>query len=97
MDRAETRHARTCKYVIAERSGRWQVWRDDGDAGAFAAQADAVRFACDQARERAAAGVAGVVVVQAGVREMHCFTPPADAYAPPPRVPALRLVGGMDE
>jgi hypothetical protein len=86
------RPARSCKYVVAERLGRWRVQCDDEDAGAFASLADAVGFACDRARREATAGVLGVVVVQSEVQEMHCFTPPADAYDATPR-PGLRLVG----
>jgi hypothetical protein len=81
------------KYVVGERLGRWRVQRDDEDAGAFASLDDAVRFACGQARDQAKAGVLGVVVVQSEVQEMHCFTPPADAYDAPP-APRLRVVGG---
>jgi hypothetical protein len=86
------RPARSSKYVVAERLGRWRVQRDDEDAGAFASLDDAVRFACAQAREQAKAGVVGVVVVQSEVQEMHCFTPPAGACDARP-APRLRLVG----
>ena len=86
--------ARSSKYVIAERLGRWRVRRDDQDAGAFANLDDAVRFTCGLAREQAKDGVLGVVVVQGEVQEMHCFTPPAGAHATPPPAPKLRLVGG---
>jgi hypothetical protein len=87
------RPARSTKYVVVERLGRWRVQRDDEDTGAFASLDDAVRFACGQAREQAKAGVPGVVVVQSEVQEMHCFTPPAGAYDAPP-APKLRVVGG---
>jgi hypothetical protein len=81
------------KYVVAERLGRWRVQRDDEDAGAFSGLEEAVRFACGQAREQARTGVLGVVVVQAEVQEMHCFTPPPGAYDAA-GAPKLRLVGG---
>ena len=83
--------ARSAKYVVAERLGRWRVQRDDDDAGAFASPDDAVRFACAQAREQAAIGILGIVVVQSQVQEMHCFTPPPGAYDAA-RAPKLRLV-----
>ena len=85
--------ARSAKYVVAERLGRWHVQRDDEDAGAFARLDDAVRFACGKAREGAEAGVLGVVVVQSKVQEMHCFTPPAGAHDAAPKS-QLRVVGG---
>jgi hypothetical protein len=85
--------ARSGKYVVAERLGRWRVQRDDEDAGAFASLDDAVRFACAQAREQAKAGVVGVVVVQSEVQEMHCFTPPPGVYDAAP-ASKLRVVGG---
>ena len=90
---AAARPARSAKYIISERLGRWRVQRDDQDGGAFASLDDAVRFACAQARGEAKAGVVGVVVVQSEVQEMHCFTPPAGAYDAT-RAPKLRLVGG---
>jgi len=79
-DRPPTNPARSTKYVVAEYRSRWRVLRDDEDAGAFASLEDAVRFACAQARERARTGVLGVVLVQSDVQEMHCFTPPLNAY-----------------
>jgi hypothetical protein len=85
--------ARSSKYVVARRFGRWRVRRNDEDAGAFAGLDDAVRFACGQAREQARAGVTGVVVVQSEVQEMHCFTPPPGAHDARP-APKLRVVGG---
>ncbi|HLZ74915.1 hypothetical protein [Phenylobacterium sp.] len=90
---APAQQARSGKYVVAERLGRWRVQRDDEDAGAFASLDDAVGFACRQAREQAKAGMLGVVVVRSQVQEMHCFTPPPGAYDAP-RSPKLRLVGG---
>ena len=84
--------ARSSKYVVAERLGRWRVQRDDEDAVAFASRDEAVGFACRQALEQAKAGILGVVVVQSEVQEMHCFTPPAGAPAAP-EAPKLRLVG----
>ncbi len=91
MNMPETGATRACKYIVAQRFGRWRVLRDGQDAGAFAGCDDAVRFACGQARDRAKAGILGVVVVQSDVHEMHCFTPPADAHAAP-ALPKLRLV-----
>jgi hypothetical protein len=91
--RHPTDAGRASKYVVAERLGDWRVRRDGKDAGAFASLDDAVRFACDQAREQAKAGVTGIVVVQSEVREMHCFTPPAGAHDAPPAA-KLRIVGG---
>ncbi|THD55047.1 hypothetical protein [Phenylobacterium sp.] len=87
------RPARSTKFVVDQRLGRWRVQLNDEDAGAFASLDDAVRFACGQAREQAKAGTLGVVVVQSEVQEMHCFTPPAGAYVAPPE-PKLRVVGG---
>lgn len=89
--RATTHAAHSGKYVVAQRLGRWRVRRDDEDAGAFASLEDAVRFACGDARERAKAGVLGIVVVQSEVQEMHCFSPPAGAHDAPP-APRLRVV-----
>ncbi|HEV7386566.1 MAG TPA: hypothetical protein VGN89_16900 [Phenylobacterium sp.] len=95
MERPDPRAARSSKYVVALRLGRWSVRRDEQDAGAFASLDEAVRFACGQAREQARAGVVAVVVVRSEVQEMHCFTPPlaelATAPQPPPR---LRVVQG---
>ncbi len=88
---AET--ARSSKYLVVRRFGRWRVRRNEEDAGAFADLDDAVRFACGQARDQARAGVTGVVVVQAEVSEMHCFTPPPGAHEAPP-APKLRAIGG---
>ncbi|HEX3363889.1 hypothetical protein [Phenylobacterium sp.] len=85
--------ARSEKYVVAKRLGRWRVRRNDKDTGAFASLDDAVRNACGQAREQATAGVTSVVVVQSEVQEMHCFTPPAGAHDAPP-ASTLRVVGG---
>src|SRR5579859_1315302 len=79
-----TQAARSSKYVVAERLGRWRVRRDDEDAVAFAGRDEAVSFACRLAREGAEAGTLGVVVVQSEVQEMHCFTPPAGAQAAQP-------------
>ena len=93
MDMPEPGAKRACKYVVAQRLGRWRVLRDGQDAGAFADRDDAVRFACGRARDQAEAGILGVVIVQSDVHEMHCFTPPAGAQAAP--APAkLRLVRG---
>jgi hypothetical protein len=94
MDRPDASAAGACKYLIAERLGQWRVRRDEADAGSFASLDDAVHFACGQARERAKAGILGVVVVQSEVREMHCFTPSADVQSAS-RAP-LRLVRGAD-
>jgi hypothetical protein len=95
MDMPESRGTRACKYVVAAQLGRWRVLRDDQDAGAFAERDDAVRFACGLARDKAKAGIVGVVVVQSDVHEMHCFTPPQGARAaPPPPPPKLRIVWG---
>jgi hypothetical protein len=95
MERPEPRPARSSKYIVAPRLGRWSVRRDEQDAGAFASLDDAVRFACGQAREQAMAGAAGVVVVQADVPEMHCFTPPHPELAAAPQPPLrLRVIQG---
>ena len=73
-----THPARSDKYMVAERLGRWRVQlNEDQDAGAFASLDDAVHFACAQARKQAKAGVLGVVVVRSDIQEMHCFTPPS--------------------
>jgi hypothetical protein len=81
----------TSKYVVASRLGRWRVTFEAAAIGAFDTLAEASRFACDVARLEAQAGVATLVVVNADIREMHCFTPPAAAIAPPARA-QLRLV-----
>jgi len=87
--------ARSCKYVVARRLGRWRVLRDEQDAGTFSEQDEAIRFACNLARGQARAGVVGVVIVQADVHEMHCFTPPQSTLAAAPQAPArLRVVWG---
>lgn len=91
MERSESRSRRTGKYVVASRLGRWCVLRDDADVGAFPHRDEAVRFACNLAREQALAGTVAVVVVQADVHDMHCFSPPAGVHAAPPP-PNLRLV-----
>ena len=95
MDTGESSAARSCKYVVAARSGRWRVSQDERDAGAFAEQDDAVRFACRLARDQAKDGIVGIVVVQANIQEMHCFTPPPAALGAlrTPQRPKLRLVG----
>jgi hypothetical protein len=93
MERSESRSAPAGKYVVAARLGRWRVLRNDSDVGAFSDRDEAVRFACSLAREQAEAGTVAVVVVQADVHEMHCFSPPAGVQAPAPS-PRLRLVGG---
>jgi hypothetical protein len=92
MERPEPGAARSAKYLVAERLGRWRVSHGEASVGAFDTVADAARFACDAARLEAQGGVPTVVVVQAAVMEMHCFTPPAAAQAGPRA--RLRLVGG---
>ncbi len=82
----------SCKYVVAKRFGRWRVLRDGLDAEVFPDQDEAIRFACARAREQASTGVAGIVVVQGDVQEMHCFTPPHAEVPKPDRTPQLRLV-----
>jgi hypothetical protein len=85
--------ARSAKYVVAKRLGRWRVQRDDQNTGAFTSLDEAVDSACGQAREQAKIGTLAVVVVQSDVQEMHCFTPPASAHDTPP-APKLRVVEG---
>ena len=77
------------KYVVARWLSGWRVTLDDARQGDFSDMETAIHFACGLARERAYAGVVGIVVVEAGVKELHCFTPDAAARSPAPR---LRLV-----
>ena len=77
------------KYVVSHWLNGWRVSVDDAKAGDFTGQAEAVAFACGLARDRAYAGVAGIVVVEAGVKELHSFTPAPTARR---RRPTLRLV-----
>jgi hypothetical protein len=92
MERSESRPAPAGKYVVASRLGRWRVLRNDSDVGAFSGRDEAVRFACGLARDQAEAGTVAVVVVQADVHEMHCFSPPAGIPAAA-RPAKLRLIG----
>ncbi|MBS0361426.1 MAG: hypothetical protein JSR98_08595 [Proteobacteria bacterium] len=82
----------SCKYVVAMRFGSWQVLRDGLDAEVFPDRDEAIRLACARAREQASTGVAGIVIVQGDVQEMHCFTPPHAEVPKPDRTPQLRLV-----
>jgi hypothetical protein len=91
MECSESRSAPAGKFVVASRLGRWRVLRNDSDVGAFSDRDEAVRFACGLAREQAVAGTVAVVVVQADVHEMHCFSPPVGAHAAAPS-PRLRLI-----
>lgn len=90
MERSKPTGARSRKYLVAKRLGRWQVTYDEASIGTFDDAADATRFACDVARLEAQAGVPAVVVVQSVVMEMHCFTAAAQAA---PRA-KLRMVEG---
>ena len=63
------------KYVVSPWLSGWRVTLDDAKAGDFTGMAEAVAFACSLARDHAYAGVAGIVVVEARVKELHCFTP----------------------
>jgi hypothetical protein len=93
MDPSERGPSRGRKYIVASRLGRWSVRRDEQDAGAFADRDEAVRFACDLARNDALVGTVGVVVVMGQVHEMHCFTP-AHADRAAPLQPRLKVVQG---
>lgn len=74
------------KYVVAPWLSGWRVTLDDVKEGDFAELGEAIAHACDLARERAYAGVVGTVIVEASVKELHCFTP-----GPAARRPAIRL------
>jgi len=89
MDWADPGDASARKYVVARWLNGWRVTLDDVKQGDFPDVGDAITFACGMARERAYAGILGIVVVEAGVKELHCFTPAATVRAPSPR---LRLV-----
>ena len=92
MTPPEPAASRSRKYVVARRLGRWRVTHDDRPIGDFDTAADAARLACDAARLEAQEGCATIVLVQASVMEMHCFTPPVATEAAP--CAKLRLVGG---
>ena len=77
------------KYVVSPWLNGWRVTLDDAKAGHFAGLEEAIAYACSLARERAHAGVVGIVVVEASVKELHCFTPSPTVRRPSP---ALRLV-----
>lgn len=77
------------KYVVARWLSGWRVTLDDAKEGDFTGVEEAIAFACGLARERAHAGIVGIVVVEASVRELHCYTPAPTARAPSPR---LRLI-----
>ena len=77
------------KYVVVRWLAGWRVTLDDARQGDFSDIETATHFACSLARERAYAGVLGIVVVEAEVKELHCFTPGSAARLPSPR---LRLV-----
>ncbi|MGH6910546.1 MAG: hypothetical protein ACREEG_10190 [Phenylobacterium sp.] len=89
---ADPGDASACKYVVARWPGGWRVTLDNAKQGDFSLLETAIDFACRLARERAHAGVVGIVVVEAGVKELHCFTPPA-ARPSSPR-PRLVATGG---
>ena len=89
MDWADPGDASARKYVVARWLSGWRVTLDDVKQGDFPDVGDAVTFACAMARDRAYAGTLGIVVVEASVKELHCFTPDPAARAPSPR---LRLV-----
>ncbi len=86
---ADPGDANARKYVVSPWLNGWRVTLDDAKAGDFAGMEEAAAFACDLARERAQAGVAGIVVVEARVKELHCFTPGPAAGR---HAPALGLV-----
>ena len=83
---ADPGDASACKYVVARWLHGWRVTRDDAKEGDFVGFEEAIDFACSLARERAYAGIVAIVVVEAGVKELHCFTP-----SPAGRTPARRL------
>ena len=83
---ADPGEANACKYVVAKWLSGWRVTRDELREADFAELEAAVAHACGLARERAYAGVVGIVVVEANVTELHCFTP-----GPAVRRPAGRL------
>jgi hypothetical protein len=84
---ADPGDGRACKYVVAPWLNGWRVTCGDAREADFRGIEEAIDFACGLARERAYAGIVGIVVVEAGVKELHCFTP-----APTARAPRLRLV-----
>ena len=86
---ADPGDANACKYVVAKWLSGWRVTRDDVREADFAEFEAAIAHACGLARERAYAGVVGIVVVEANVNELHCFTPGPAARRPAGR---LRLV-----
>ncbi|TAJ70199.1 MAG: hypothetical protein EPO51_19080 [Phenylobacterium sp.] len=71
----EPAEERTRKYLVAPHLGLWSVTRDTADQGAFTLATDATTFACGLARADADGGLIGMVVVEAAVQELHCFTP----------------------
>lgn len=89
MGWADPNNASARKYVVAPWLSGWRVTLDDVKQGDFAEIDAAIAFACGQARERAHAGVVGIVVVESGVKELHCFTPSPAARRPQAH---LRLV-----
>lgn len=91
MGASDPAGARVCKLVVAPRRGAWSVTRENAEELAFAGAEDAIGFACGLARESAHAGVLGMVVVEADVKELHCFTPGQAAAALRP-ARRLRLV-----
>ena len=89
MGWAEPNNASARKHVVAPWLSGWRVTLDDVKQGDFAQMEAAIAFAYGQAREQAYAGVVGIVVVEASVKELHCFTPSPAARRPEAR---LRLV-----
>jgi len=85
---ADQGEANARKYVVARWLNGWRVTLDDAKEADFTELGSAIAHACGLARERAYAGVPAIVVVEAGVKELHSFTPSRATH----NAPHLRLV-----
>lgn len=65
----------TRKYVVELIDGAWRVTSPLARGALFPDREDAIAFASIKARETAARGAVGLVVVKSGPHELHCFTP----------------------
>jgi hypothetical protein len=93
MSWADPGDGRACKYVVAPWLNGWRVTCGDAKKGDFTGVEEAVAFACGLARERAYAGTVGIVVVEASVKELHCFTPGPGARPPAGRLRLIAMQG----
>ncbi len=68
---------RTRKFVVDHFDGAWRVTCPGGGEALLPDREEAIGYAVVRARDTAAHGAVGMVVVKSGLHELHCFTPDA--------------------